>query len=38
MKIVETGRAVRWEDARKYLEARARGERPPRPAPRKIGR
>jgi predicted transcriptional regulator len=37
-KIVATGQAVRWEDARKYLEARVRGEHPPRPAPRKIGR
>ena len=34
-KIVATGKAVPWDEARAYLEARARGERPGKPRPRK---
>ena len=31
-----TGKAVPWDDAKAYLEARARGERPNRPIPKAI--
>jgi predicted transcriptional regulator len=34
--IVETGMTVSWDEARVWLEARARGENPPRPQPRKL--
>ena len=34
-KIVATGKAVPWEEARAYLEARAQGERAAKPRPRK---
>ena len=36
--LVTTGASVPWEDAQAYLQARARGERPRRPAARKLGR
>lgn len=32
-----TGKTVPWDEARVYLEARARGERPRKPAGRKPG-
>ena len=34
-KLVSTGKVVHWDDARAYLEARARGERPAKPRSRK---
>jgi predicted transcriptional regulator len=34
-KILATGKTVSWDQARTYLEARARGDRPPRPIARK---
>lgn len=34
-KILATGKTVRWEDAEAWLEARSRGECPPRPVARK---
>lgn len=34
--LVDSGRSVGWTDARAWLEARARGERPRRPAARKL--
>jgi predicted transcriptional regulator len=34
-KVLATGRTVPWDDAKAYLEARARGERPRKPAARK---
>lgn len=37
-KVLATGKAVPWNDARAYLEARARGERARKPAARKLGR
>ncbi len=36
-KIVATGKAVPWDEARAYLEARARSERASKPRPRKVG-
>lgn len=36
--VVATGKTVSWDEARAYLLARARGERPPKPAPRKASR
>jgi hypothetical protein len=33
-----TGKTVPWDDAKAYLEARARGEKPRKPAARKPGR
>jgi predicted transcriptional regulator len=36
-RVLETGETVAWDDAKAWLEARARGEHPPRPAPRKAG-
>ncbi|HEX4585024.1 MAG TPA: DUF1778 domain-containing protein [Burkholderiaceae bacterium] len=36
--FLANGKSVPWEEARKYLLARARGERPARPRARKIGR
>jgi predicted transcriptional regulator len=36
--ILATGKTVPWEEARSYLEARSRGERPRKPAARKLGR
>ena len=37
-KLVATGKSVAWDDARAYLEGRARGERPRKPAAREFGR
>ncbi len=37
-KLLATGKTVAWDDAKAYLEARARGERPRKPAARKFGR
>jgi uncharacterized protein (DUF1778 family) len=36
--ILATGDTVAWDDAKTWLEARARGEHPERPAVRKTGR
>ena len=37
-KVLSTGKTVPWDDAKAYLEARVRGERPRKPLPRKLGR
>jgi predicted transcriptional regulator len=37
-KLLATGKTVAWGDARAYLEARAQGRRPRKPAARKLGR
>lgn len=37
-KVLETGKTVPWDDAKAYLKARARGERPRKPAARKLRR
>jgi predicted transcriptional regulator len=37
-KVLATGKTVAWDDAKAYLEARARGKRPRKPAARKLGR
>jgi predicted transcriptional regulator len=34
-KLLSTGETVAWDDAKAYLEARARGKRPQKPAARK---
>ena len=34
--VLETGKTVAWEEAKTYLEARSRGERPRKPAARKF--
>jgi predicted transcriptional regulator len=34
--LLATGRTVPWDEARAYLEARARGQRVRKPAPRKL--
>lgn len=34
--LLANGKSVAWSDARTWLEARARGERPRRPAARKL--
>jgi predicted transcriptional regulator len=36
--LLTTGKTVPWDDAKAYLEARARGERPRKPLPRKPSR
>ena len=36
--LLASGKSIPFEEARVYLEARARGERPPRPVARKPGR
>lgn len=36
--VLASGKTVPWEDAQAYLEARSRGERPRRPAARRLGR
>ena len=36
--VLATGKTVPWDDAKAWLEARARGERPRKPAGRKPGR
>jgi predicted transcriptional regulator len=35
-KLVSTGKTVAWGDARDYLEARVRGERPRKPVARRL--
>lgn len=37
-KVLATGKTVPWNEARAYLEARARGERPRKPIARKPSR
>jgi predicted transcriptional regulator len=37
-KMLATGKTVPWDDAKVYLEARARGERSRKPAARRPGR
>jgi len=37
-KLMATGRSVAWGDAKAYVRARARGERPRKPPARKLGR
>lgn len=37
-KVLATGKTVAWDQAKAFLEARSRGERPRRPAARKLGR
>lgn len=37
-KILATGKTVPWEEAKAYLTARSRGERPRKPAARKLDR
>ncbi len=37
-KLLDTGKTVGWDEMRAYAEARARGERPRRPAARKLAR
>jgi len=32
--LLATGKTVAWDDAKAWLEARSRGEHPPRPVPR----
>ena len=37
-KVLATGKTVAWDQAKAFLEAGSRGERPRRPAARKLGR
>lgn len=37
-KVMAGGKTVGWDDAKRYLEARARGVRARKPAPRKLAR
>ena len=37
-KVLATGKTVSWDDAKTYLEARARGDRTRKPAARKLAR
>lgn len=37
-KLLADGKTVAWDDAKAYLEARARGKRPRKPTARKRGR
>jgi len=37
-KVLASGKTVPWDEARAYLQGRAAGERPRRPAARKLGR
>lgn len=37
-KVLATGKTVPWDDAKAWLAARSRGERPRKPAVRKPGR
>ena len=37
-KVLATGKTVPWDDAKSWVEARSRGERVGKPAPRKPGR
>lgn len=36
--VLATGKTVPWHEAKAYIEARARGERPRKPVARKLGR
>jgi predicted transcriptional regulator len=36
--VLGTGKTVPWDDAKAWLEARSRGERPRKPVARKLGR
>jgi predicted transcriptional regulator len=37
-RLLQSGRSVGWDDAKAYIEARARGERARKPAARKVRR
>lgn len=37
-KLLATGKTVPWDEAKSYLEARSRGQRPRKPVARKLGR
>jgi predicted transcriptional regulator len=37
-RVLATGKTVPWDDAKAYLETRSRGQRPRKPAARKLGR
>jgi len=37
-RVLATGRTVPWDDAKAWVEARSRGERPRKPVPRTPGR
>lgn len=37
-KVVATGKTVSWDDTKKYLAARGRGEKPMKPLAQKLGR
>ena len=37
-KVLRTGKTVPWEDAKRYVDARLRGERPRKPLARKLVR
>ena len=37
-KVLATGKTLKWDDAKTWLEARSRGERPRKPMARKPGR
>ena len=37
-KVLATGKTVPWDDAKSWIEARSRGERPRKPMARKPGR
>ena len=34
-RLLQTGKSVPWDEARRYIDARARGERPRKPTARK---
>ena len=36
-KVLATGKTVPWDETKAYLQARSRGERPRKPAARKLG-
>ena len=37
-KLLDSGKSVAWEDARAYVDARAKGERPRKPVARQLKR
>ncbi|RIX72865.1 CopG family ribbon-helix-helix protein [Acidovorax cavernicola] len=37
-KLVQTGKSIAWDDARTYLQARAKGDKPRKPAARNPAR
>lgn len=37
-RLLDTGKTVHWDDAKRYIEARALGERPRKPAAGKLAR